>query len=112
MSSRDEDIANPVLFRLYWGFILNDICRQKGLPPTDYVKHRLHEIHKKALKYNSIAGASHRRVSQFIFEVVALWACFGMFVRTKEEQPMGIGDMGFSDIVEVRGEKKRVWDLL
>jgi hypothetical protein len=92
--------------------MLPDICRNIGLPPTGYVKERLHEIHKKYLNYSSIAGKSQIIVSQFLFEVCALWACFGVFVRTREDQPIGIEGMAFSDIVEIRGQKKRVWDLL
>ena len=107
-----NDIANPVLYRLYWGFMLPDICRNKGLPPTNMVKERLHEIHKKYLKYNTIAGQSQRVVSQFLFEVCALWACYGVFVRTNEDQPIGIEKMNLYDTIEVRGEEKRVWDLL
>jgi len=113
MTSVRNDIADPILYRLYFGFMLPDICRNKGLPSTDYVKQRLHEIHKKALKYDSIAGKPHSTVSLFLFEVCALWACFGVFVRTREDQPIGIELMGFSDLVELRdGTKKRVWDLL
>ena len=108
MNVVEDDIANPVLYRLYFGFMLPDICRNKGLPPTDYVKKRLHEIHKKALKYDSIAGKHHHLVSQFLFEVCALWACYGVFVRTKESQPIGIEWMGFNE--EYQG--KRIWDLL
>ena len=107
-----NDIADPVLYRLYWGFMLPDICRNRGLPPTTYVKSRLHEIHKKALSYGSIAGKSHKVVSQFLFEVCAEWACNGVFVRTNEHQPIGIEMMNFTDIVIVDGEKKQVWDLL
>jgi len=102
MSYANEDIANPVLYRLYFGFMLPDICRNKGLPPTPYVKERLHEIHKKALKYNTIAGRSQKTVGQFLMEVCALWACFGVFVRTREDQPIGIENYDLADI----------WDLL
>jgi hypothetical protein len=113
MTSRlPDDIADPVLFKLYWGFMLPDICRNKGLPQTDEVKKRLHEIHKKYLKYPTIAGQPHRVVSRFLFEVCALWACFGVFVRTREEQPIGIENRGFDEIILVNGEEKRVWDLL
>jgi len=112
MNASNDIHANHVLYRLYWGFMLPDICRSKGLSSTPYVKERLHEIHKKYLKYPTTQGISHARMSQFLFEVCALWACFGVFVRTKESQPIGIEHMGFSDIVKVDGEEKRVWDLL
>ena len=111
-ASPNEQKGNPVLWRLYFGFMLVDICRSKGLPPTPYVKERLHEIHKKYLKYPITRGISHERMSQFLFEVCALWACYGVFVRTKESQPIGIEHMGFSETVKVDGDEKRVWDLL
>ncbi len=107
-----NDIANPVLYKLYWGFMLVDICRSINLPPTPYVKERLHEIHKKYLKYDSIAGRPQEVVSTFLFEVCALWACYGVFVRTRDIQPIGIEHMAFSDIVVINGEEKTVWDLL
>lgn len=112
MNAIQSDIADPVLYRLYWGWMLPDICRSLELPPTGYVKERLHEIHKKFLNYSSIAGKSQQIGSQFLFEVCALWACHGVFVRSKEDQPIGIEWMAFTDVVEIRGEKKRVWDLL
>jgi len=97
-STVQNDIANPVLYRLYWGFMLKDIAHKIGLDATPYVKNRLHEIHKKYLKYESIAGASHKHVSLFLFEVCALWACFGVFVRTREDQPLGIENLELKDI--------------
>jgi hypothetical protein len=112
MSSVNEDIADPKLYRIYWKLMMEDICRSKGLPPTQYVKNRLHEIHKKYLKYPSIAGKPEWEVKQFLFEVCALWACFGVFVRTNRKQPIGIEKMGFNEIIEIDGEKKRIWDLL
>jgi hypothetical protein len=112
MKQPDEDIADPILYRLYWGFILPDIAHKFGLDATPYVKQRLHTIHKKALGYDSIAGKSQGVVSKFLFEVCAEYAIIGIFVRTKESQPIGIELKGFTDIIEVNGEKKRVWDLL
>ena len=111
-STVSDDIADPRLFRVYWGFMLPDICRANGLPTNKYVKERLHEIHKKHLKYSTIAGQSEHIVRQFLLEVGALWACFGIFVRTNSKQPIGIEKMDFRDIVIVDGEEKRVWDLL
>jgi len=102
MSYANEDIADPILYRTYYSLMMGDICRARGLPPTPYVKERLHEIHKKALKYNTIAGRSQKTVSQFLFEVCALWSCFGVFVRTRKDQPVGILDLPLSDC----------WDLL
>ena len=82
--------------------MLPDIARQIGVEATPYVKERLHEIHKKYLKYPTTARASQELMSRFLFEVCALWACFGIFVRTKEEQPLDILDRDLAEI----------WDLL
>ncbi len=98
MRSVENDIADPILYRLYWGLILPDIAHKIGLDATPYVKKRLHEIHKKYLKYGSLAGASQKTMSLFLFEVGALWACHGIFVRTKEEQPLDILDKDLKDI--------------
>jgi hypothetical protein len=37
-------------------------------------------------------------MGKFLFEVCALWACFGVFVRTKEEQPLNIEDLPLHDV--------------
>jgi hypothetical protein len=92
-----RDIADPVLYRLYFGFMLPDIAHQVGLDATPYVQQRLHSMHKKYLKYPSTAGTSHKIMSDFLFEVGALWACFGIFVRTKEDQPRNILDLPLSE---------------
>jgi len=97
-----DDIADPILYRLYYGMMLPDIAHKIGLDATPYVKKRLHEIHKKYLKYPTTAGVSQTVLSRFLFEVCALWACFGIFVRTKESQPIDILDK----------ELKDVWHLL
>lgn len=78
--------------------MLPDIAHKLGLDATPYVKQRLHEIHKKYLKYDSIAGKSQEYVGKFLFEVGCLWACHGLFVRTKEEQPMNIENLPLHDI--------------
>ena len=105
--------GNPVLWRLYWGFMLPDVARQIGLDATPYVKKRLHDIHKKYLNYPTTAGVSQSIMSLFLFEVCALWACHGIFVRTHRDQPIGIEWRAFTDYVTMPdGKKKRVWDLL
>jgi hypothetical protein len=99
-SQAKYDIANPILYRLYFGFMMNDLCRQLEIEPTPYTKERLHDIHKKHLNYPTTAGVSHDRMSKFLFEVGALWACFGIFVRTKEEQPLDLLDKPLSECWE------------
>ena len=98
MRSVKDDIADPILYRLYYGLMLPDIAHKIGIDATPYVKKRLHEIHKKYLKYPTTAGVSQQIMSQFLFEVGALWACFGIFVRTKEEQPLDILERDLKDI--------------
>lgn len=111
-SSELSEIADPLLYKLYWKLMMEDICRHMKLPPTAYVKHRLHDIHKKTLHYSSIAGKSNNIVSRFLFEVVAEYAINGIFIRTSRKQPFGIEKMAFSDIVILDGKEKKVWDLL
>ena len=107
-----NDIADPLLYKVYWKLMLEDVCRHVQLPPTSYVKHSLHEIHKKTLSYSSIAGKSNKMVSQFLFEVAAEYAINGIFIRTSRKQPFGIEKMAFTDIVIIEGKVKQVWDLL
>jgi hypothetical protein len=98
MYSKSEQRANPVLWRLYWGFMLPDIAHKVGLDATPYVKSRLHEIHKKHLKYYTTKGSTQERMGKFLFEVCALWACFGIFVRTREDQPLDILDKPLKEV--------------
>jgi len=90
MTSIKDDIANPALYRLYYGYMLPDIAHKIGLDATPYVKKRLHEIHKKALHYPTTERVSQEIMRMFVFEVGALWACHGIFVRMKKEQYIGI----------------------
>lgn len=93
--------------------MLPDIAHKLEIDATPYVKERLHDIHKKYLKYNTTQGISHERMSKFLFEVCALWACHGMFVRTNKNQPIGIEERAFTDLIKMPdGTMKRVWDLL
>jgi len=92
-----DDIADPILYRLYFGLMLPSIAHQVGLDATPYVKERLHEIHKKHLKYITTAGVTQEVMSRFLFEVCALWACFGIFVQTREDQPRNILDLPLSE---------------
>ena len=49
----------------------------------------------------------------FLFEVCVFWAERGIFVRTKEQQPIGIEWLGFDEWVDMGNDtKKQVWDLL
>jgi hypothetical protein len=113
MYSANEYKGDPVLWRLYWGFMLVDIAHKLEIDATPYVKMRLHEMHKKYLKYPTTQGISQQRMSRFLFEVCALWACHGIFVRTHKDQPIGLEEKAFTDLVKMPdGTMKRVWDLL
>ena len=82
-----NDIADPLLYRVYWSIMLNSILEK--LPETDITMENkviLHNFHKRILKYKSIAGISHEQLSQFLFEVGVFWAERGIFVKTSRKQ--------------------------
>ena len=102
MTSREHDIADPILYRLYWSIILREILYHLGHDATRRNKSILHDFHKRILGYNTTAGKSREIYSHFISEVLLLWAERGIFIRTKREQPTNISDMDLQNI----------WDLL
>lgn len=103
MRSRNDDIADPVLYRTYWSIVCTDILHKIGFDATKENKEILHAFHKRILGYKTIAGQSHLRVSRFILEVVIFWQTeFGFFVRTSRKQPMDILDMPL----------EKCWELL
>jgi len=89
-----------------------DILHHLGFDATVKNKEALHKFHKRVLGYKTIAGLTQEQLSVFLFAVCVFWAERGIFVRTNGRQPWGIERMGFSDIVEVDGKEKQVWDLL
>jgi hypothetical protein len=111
MTSADE-IADHILYRTYHALMMPDILHHLGFDATAKNKDILHKFHKHVLGYKSIAGLTQDQLSVFLFAVCVFWADRGIFVRTKRTQPWGIERMGFSDIIEVDGREKRVWDLL
>jgi len=98
MSVIHEDIADPVLYRLYFSLMISDILHKLGMDATKENKEKLHEYHKKTLGYDSIAGKSHAIVSMFLLEVTILWAERGIFVRTRREQPFDIEQRSLHDV--------------
>jgi len=111
MISADE-IADPILYRTYHALMMPDILHHLGFDATKRNKDELHKFHKHVLGYRTISGLSQEQLSIYLFSVCVFWAERGIFVRTNRRQPWGIERMGFSDIVEVDGRDKRVWDLL
>jgi len=97
---RDEDIADPILYRLYWSLILGDILHKLGYDATKENKMILHDFHKRILEYDSIAGKTQEGVSKFIFEVGVLWSWMGIFFRTKSSQPMDIEQRPLREVWE------------
>jgi hypothetical protein len=95
-SARNE-IADPVLYRLYWGVQLPDILHKIGFDATEKNKRVLHDFHKRVLNYTTIAGRSQDIVSLFLFEVGCYWANHGIFVRSKENQPFNLLDLELKD---------------
>lgn len=108
-----SDIADPLLYRLYWKLCLSDILIHLGFEPTKEAKEILHDFHKRVLGYDSTSGRTQKVMSRFIMDVCIFWSVEkGIFVRTSKRQPEGIEMMGFSDIVKVNGKEYSVRDLL
>ena len=63
-----HDIADPILYRLYWSLMLNDILHKQGLDATKENKEMLHDFHKQILGYETLAGRTQEVMSRFIFE--------------------------------------------
>ena len=93
-----SDIADAVLYRLYFSLMMNDILHKLGLDATAENKAKLHEYHKKTLGYDTIAGRSHHLVSTFLLEVAILWAERGIFVRTRADQPFDLEQRPLHDV--------------
>jgi hypothetical protein len=101
-SQAKNNIADPILYRLYWSIVLREILYHLGYDATRRNKSILHTFHKRVLGYSSTAGESREIYSNFISEVLLLWAERGIFIRTKRDQPVNIQDM----------ELSKIWDKL
>jgi len=98
-SSVQSDIADPFLFRLYWGLMLSDVLYKLGFTPTKANKEKLHDFHKRVLGYETISGRSQEVVSRFLFEVSVFWSVeMGMFIRTSSKQPYDIEHRPLSEV--------------
>jgi len=102
MKLKNEDIADPILYRTYWSLMLSDILHKLGYDATQENKSILHGFHKDALGYKSISGLERERLSKFLLEVVVFWGERGIFVRSSRKHEIGIEDKDLADI----------WDLL
>ena len=112
-SSVKSDIANPLLYRLYWKLCLEDILFHLGFEPTAKHKEILHDFHKRVLGYDSTSKRTQEVMSRFIMDVCIFWSVEkGIFVRTSRKQPLWIEQLGFSDKVKVNGIEYTVRDLL
>ena len=102
MNSRDDDIADPILYRTYYSLMMGDILHQIGFDATKDNKAILHGFHKRILGYKTIAGRSHVAVEKFLMEVIAFWESeFGIFVRTNKKQELGIENKPLSELWEI-----------
>ena len=91
MRSPSDDITDPILYRVYFKLMMQDILFELGFNATQENKLILHEFHKRILGYKTIAGMPQRIVSEFLLEVTIFWATnFGIFVRTSRKQEKGI----------------------
>ena len=101
MNSKDE-VADPILYRAYYKLVMQDILDFLGYPATQQNKLILHEFHKRITGYKSIAGKSHRTVSDFILNVVIFWQTeFGIFIRTSGRQTTDMIDKPLSECWEI-----------
>jgi len=96
--SGKNEIADPFLYRVYFGLVCSDVLHKLGYDATPKAKKILHEFHKRVLGYETIAGRSEEIVSLFIFEVCVFWAVHGIFVKTREEQPADLEWMPLKDV--------------
>lgn len=86
-----HEFADPILYRVYFSLMCQDILFELGFNATKENKLILHEFHKRILGYKTIAGESQEIVSQFLLEVCVFWGSeFGIFVRTSKKQTKGI----------------------
>jgi hypothetical protein len=97
-STVNSDIADPILYRTYWGLFLEDILLKLKFVPTAKNKQILHDFHKRVLGYETIAGRSREIVSMFIFEASVFWAERGIFARTSRKQEWGIENMPLAEL--------------
>ena len=94
----NKDIADPILYRLYWSLMTRDILYKLGYDTTKKNKEILHAFHKRILGYETIAGRSDEVVKRFLYEVAIFWAERGIFVRMNGRQEVGIEDRPLSEI--------------
>ena len=91
MESTSKEFADPILYRVYFKLMMQDILHELGFDATKENKAILHEFHKRILNYKTIAGMPQNIVSEFLLEVTIFWATnFGIFVRTSKKQTKGI----------------------
>jgi hypothetical protein len=94
-----SDIADPILYRLYWSLMLNDILHKQGFDATKENKEKLHDFHKRILGYETISARTQDVVSRFIFEVCCYWSVEkGIFVRTSRNQPYDIEQRSLAEV--------------
>ena len=98
-STIQSDIADPILYRVYWKLMLGDVLFKLGFDATKTNKQILHDFHKRVLGYETISGRSQEVVSRFLFEVSVFWSVEkGMFIRTSSKQPYDIEHRPLSEV--------------
>ena len=98
-SSIASDVCDPILYKLYWGLMLEDILFHLKQEITPQAKELLHDFHKRVLGYQTISGQKQEVVSNFIRDVCIFWSVEqGIFVRTSKKQPLFIELMELSDV--------------
>lgn len=97
-----SDLADPILYKLYYGLVMPDILHKLGFDATPENKKILHEFHKRVLGFETIGGRTQEVLSLFILEVTIFWAERGIFARTSRHQPLGLEEKPL----------KEIWNLL
>jgi hypothetical protein len=101
-SQAKNNIADPIIYRLYWSIVCRDILNHLGYDSTRKNKNILHEFHKRVLGYETTAGQSQEIMSTFVAEVLLYWAEKGWFIRNNRKQDLGIENE----------ELSKIWDKL
>ena len=93
-----EDKADHKLFRLYWGFILENLAEELNVYPSERVKLQLHKEFKEYLGYKHTSGMTDDQYRLFLYEVLATCASeLGIYVRSNKDQPDDIQSMDLKD---------------
>jgi len=96
-----NELADHILYRLYYSLILRDVLYKLGFDSNKKNKEILHEFHKRIFGHKSISGLSQDALSLFIFSVTVFWAERGIFVRSSRKHEIGMEDRPLKEIWKI-----------